>query len=230
MLRRHRVNFHRNAKWQWFICAAATFSFLFAASCNSRPSQDKREGKSATTAAAKPSTDPGIDLNCVIDHIQNPSEAFHYTYKKDTADDNLIQDADLTPDTIDGSSKNKYASRSLKGVKSDRDSWQAAWTGLTGISGMSSTIAIVNHSSATVREGAEKMNGYDAIRYSIDTARGNTAEAGLYRATLGDGGFEKGMAWVNAQGCPVKLSLDSEMHLKNGSVDKVHYEIEMVKK
>jgi hypothetical protein len=224
------VNFHRNAKRQWFVCAAATFSFLFAASCNSRPSQDKREDKSATTAAAKTSTDPGIDLNCVIDHIQNPPEAFHYTYKKDTADDNLIQEADLTPDTIDGSSKNKYASRSLKGVKSDRDSWQAAWTGLTGISGMSSTIAIVNHSSATVREGAEKMKGYDAIRYSIDTARGNTAEAGLYRATLGDGGFEKGMAWVNAQGCPVKLSLDSEMHLKNGSVDKVHYEIEMIKK
>ena len=74
------------------------------------------------------------------------------------------------------------------------------------------------------------MNGYDTIRYSIDTARGDAAEAGLYRATLGAGGFEKGMAWVTAQGCPVKLSLDSEMHLNNGTVDTVHYEIAMVKK
>jgi len=230
MLRRHRVNFHRKANWQWFICAAATFSLLFAASCKSRVSPDGRENKSATPAAAKVATDPGIDLNCVIDHIQNPPEAFHYSYKKDSADNNLIQEADLTPDTIDGTSKDKYASRSFKGVKSDRQNWQSAWAGLTGISGMSSTIAIVNHSSATVREGTEKMNGYDAIRYAIDSSRGNTAEAGLYRVTLGDGGFEKGMAWVNAQGCPVKLSLDSEMHLKNGSVDKVHYEIEMVKK
>ena len=224
------MNVHRKTKWHSFLCAAATFSFLFAASCNSRPSQDKREEKSAAPAAAKTTTDPRIDLNCIIDHIQNPPEAFHYTYKKDTADDNLIQDADVTPDTIDGSSKNKYASRPLKGAKSDRESWQTAWTGLTGISGMSSTIVLIRNSSATVREGAEKMNGYDAIRYSIDTSRADTAEAGLYRATLGDGGFEKGMAWVNAQGCPVKLSLDSEMHLKNGSVDKVHYEIEMVKK
>ncbi|HET9803579.1 MAG TPA: hypothetical protein VFP96_10095, partial [Candidatus Acidoferrum sp.] len=76
----------------------------------------------------------------------------------------------------------------------------------------------------------ETMNGYDTTRYSIDTSRGDAAEAGLYRATLGDGGFEKGIAWVTDKGCPVKLSLDSEMHLTNGSVDKVHYEIAMVKK
>lgn len=223
------MNFHRKTKWQWFVCAAATFSIFSSVSCKSRLSPDKGETKSAAPAA-KAATDPRIDLNCIVDHIQNPTEAFHYTYKKDTADDNLVQEADVTPDTIDGSSKNKYASHTLKGVKSDRQSWQTAWTGLMGISGMSSTIALIRNGSATVREGAEKMNGYDAIRYSIDTSRGNAAEAGLYRATLGDGGFEKGTAWVNAQGCPVKLSLDSEMRLNNGSVDKVHYEIEMIKK
>jgi len=77
-----------------------------------------------------------------------------------------------------------------------------------GISGMSSTIALVNHSSAMVCESTGKMNGYDAAQYSIDASRGNVAEAGLYKITLGDGGFEKGTAWVNAKGCPVQLSLD----------------------
>lgn len=204
---------------------------LPAAACKLGPSSKSREEKSSAVAtSAKSSSDPGINLNCVMEHIQNPPEAFHYTYKKDTADDNLLQDADITPDTITGSSKNKYAAHELKGVKSDRESWQTAWTGLMGISGMSSTIALVHNGSPTVREGTERMNGYDTTRYSIDTSRGNAAEAGLYRATLGDGGFEKGMAWVTAQGCPVKLSLDSEMHLNNGSVDKTHYEIEMIKK
>jgi hypothetical protein len=47
---------------------------------------------------------------------------------------------------------------------------------------------------------------------------------------IGTGGFEKGTAWVTAQGYPVKLSLDSEMHVNNGSVDKVHYEEAMIKK
>jgi len=212
-------------------CGLTGFALLFVSACKLGPSSKSREEKSATrSAAAKNDSNPGIDLNCIIDHIQNPPEAFHYTYKKNTADDDLIQDADITWDTINGSSKSKYGTREVKGVKSDAASWQSAWTSLTGISGMSSTIAIVRNSSATVREGVEKMNGYDAIRYSIDTSRGNAAEAGLYRATLGEGGSERGMAWVTAQGCPVKLSLDSEMHLNNGSIEKDHYEIEMVKK
>ena len=61
-------------------------------------------------------------------------------------------------------------------------------------------------------EGAEKVNGYDTTKYSVDTSRADTAEQGLYRATLGSGGFEKGTWWVTADGCPVKLSLDSELH------------------
>jgi len=212
-------------------CGLAGLTLLFAAACKLGPSKAREERSTKTpSAASQRSSDPGIDLNCVIDHIQNPPEAFHYTYKKYTPDNNLVQEADLTPDTIDGTSKDKYASRTIKGVKSDSASWQTAWMGLTGISGMSSTIALIHSGSPTVREGTEKMNGYDTIRYSIDTARSDAAEAGLYRATLGAGGFEKGMAWVTAQGCPVKLSLDSEMHLNNGSVEKDHYEIEMVKK
>ena len=224
-----KLNFRRFAT-ECF-CGVTGFLLLFVSACKLGPSGKSHEEKSATkSAAARNDSNPGIDLNCIIDHIQNPPEAFHYAYKKDTADNNLIQDADVTPDTINGSSKSRYGTNELKGVKSDAASWQSAWTGLTGISGMSSTIALIRNSSATVREGAEKMNGYDTIRYSIDTSRGNAAEAGLYRATLGEGGFEKGMAWVTAQGCPAKLSLDSEMRLNNGIVDKVHYEIEMTKK
>ncbi len=215
-----------------FLTGALACAVIFAASaCKLGPSSKSHEEKSSSASnATQSASGPGIDLNCIVDHIQNPPEAFHYTYKKDSADDNLIQDADITPDTITGSSKNKYATRELKGVKSDRESWQTAWTGLMAISGMSSTIALVHSGSPIVREGTESVNGYDTTRYSIDTSRADVAEAGLYRATLGEGGFEKGMAWVTSQGCPVKLSLDSEMHLKNGTVDKVHYEIAMVKK
>lgn len=214
-------------------CAVAITAFvlLFSFGCKLGTSRDRREEKATSpSVAAKNGNDFDLDLNCVIESIQKPTEAFHYTYKKDTEDNNLVQDADVTPDTISGSSKDKYATREIRGVKSDSASWQSAWTGLMGISGMSSTIALVNHSSAMVREGTGKMNGYDAAQYSIDTSRGNSAEAGLYKIALGDGGFEKGTAWVNAKGCPINLSLNSEMHLKNGTMSKQHYEIQMSRK
>src|SRR2546430_1822805 len=120
-------------------CGLAGLTLFFGAACKLGPSKAREERSTkGSSAASQHAGDPGIDLNCVIDHIQNPPEAFHYTYKKDTPDNNLVQEADLTPNTIDGTSKDKYASRTIKGVKSDRTSWQTAWMGLTGISGMSS--------------------------------------------------------------------------------------------
>jgi hypothetical protein len=99
-----------------------------------------------------------------------------------------------------------------------------------GIAGMSSAVALVKSGSVIQSEGAEKVNGYDTTKYSVDTSRADTAEQGLYRATLGSDGFEKGTWWVTADGCPVKLSLDSELHSNNGSVEKLHYEEAMVQK
>ena len=53
----------------------------------------------------------------------------------------------------------------------------------------------------------------------------------LRQGALGPGGFEKGDVWVTAEGCPVKLVLDSELHKNDGSLlDKVHYEEAMIKK
>ena len=193
------------------------------------PAEAKNSVPAQKPASAQNGADPGIDLNCVADHIQNPTESFHYSYKHDGP--NFVdEEADITPQTIDGSFKNNSISRPVHGVRSDPVSWQGAWTSLMGIAGMSSTIALVRNSSSTVRGGTSNVNGYDALQYSVDTTRASDAEIDLYRSTLGPGGFEKGTVWVNSQGCPVKLSLDTEMHLNNGSVDKEHYEEAMVKK
>jgi hypothetical protein len=222
----------------WWIYPAA-FALLASSACNFGPSVKKTEEKPAeqnsasaaqnSDSSGRNNPDPGIDLNCVVDHIQNPPEAFHYSYKKDESN-SVDEEADVTPQTIDGTFKNNDVSRAVHGVRFDKDGWQTAWAGLMGISGMSSTVALVRNSSAMVREGAEKVNGYDAIRYSIDTGRGSAAESALYRSTLGPGGFERGTVWVTSQGCPVRFSLDSEMHLNDGSVQKVHYEESMIKK
>ena len=214
------------------VLAAAGLALLAVSACKSGSSAKNTDGKPSpqpNSATAQGGGDAGINLNCVMDHIQNPPEAFHYSYNKESSNP-VHEEADITPQTIDGSFKNNSASSPVHGVHSDAASWQGAWSSLMGIAGMSSAIALVRNSSATVREGPEKMNGYDATKYSIDTARGTDTEKSLYQSVLGTGGFQKGTAWVTAQGCPVKLVMDSELHGNDGSVEKIHYEVAMVRK
>jgi hypothetical protein len=206
-------------------------ALLAAFGCTSKkesePEENSEGGKQP--AATQANATPDIDLNCVIEHIQNPPEAFHYSYKRDSSTP-WAEEADITPQTIDGSFTNASGTHPIHGVKSDEDSWHTAWSGLMGIASMSSTMALVHASSAEVVEGKESMNGFDTVKFSIDTARGNAVEQGLYRTVLGPGGFEKGTVWATAQGCPVKMSIDSETHMNDGSVDKVRYEEAMIKK
>jgi hypothetical protein len=207
---------------------------IAASACTSKPRSKERmaeqaSGNAGRSATAQSVSDPGIDLNCAYDRLQNPPESFHYLYKKD-ASDHVHQEADVTPQTIDGFRTQMDGSQQpLHATRSDQESWRGALANLTGISGMSGTVAIVNHSSAMQLEAdGGQVNGYSAIHYSIDTARFSPTESHML---LKPGEFEKGDAWVTSTGCPVKLSLDSELHRNDGSlIEKLHYEEAMVKK
>ncbi|HSS99045.1 MAG TPA: hypothetical protein VLK33_18545 [Terriglobales bacterium] len=208
----------------------AIAALLFGLACNSGSKSKQQIAEQGSHQATKnvAATDPGIDLNCVYDHLQNPPESFHYLYKKDSTNP-VHQEADVTPQTIDGFRIQYDGSQQpLHATRSDQQSWQGALAGLTGISGMSSTVAVINHDSAMQRESdGGQVNGYSTIHYSIDTARFNEIE----RQLLKPGDFEKGDAWVTSDGCPVKLTLDSELHRNDGSlIEKLHYEEGMVKK
>lgn len=228
------------------ICAmsllASSCMWLVTAGCNGNSdpnvAKNKAEQRSASAAqktAPQANPDPRIDLNCTYAHLQNPMDSFRYVYKKDAGDGFPVdQEADVTPQTIDGFRLQPDGSKqAIHATRSDRQGWQNALAGLTGISGMSGTVSTFNNTSAMRRESdAGQMNGYETIHYSIDTARWDaTTRQMLGNFALGPGGFDKGDAWVTAEGCPVKLALDDEMHKKDGSLlEKVHYEVEMTKK
>jgi hypothetical protein len=190
-----------------------------------------KDSASAGNSTAPAKADPGINLNCIYDRLQNPRESFHYIYKKDTSEnDHVEQEADITPQTIDGYRRQPDGSQKLvHGMKSDPQSWQSALSKLTAISGMSSAVAIVNHSAAMKNEpDGGRVNGYDTIHYSIDTSRFDAFERSRL---LSPGEFEKGDVWVTSEGCAVKLALDSELHKHDGSlIEKLHYEEAMIKK
>lgn len=172
-------------------------------------------------ASASAGVNPGINLNCIYDHLQKPPESFHYVYKKDTSSGSPVdREADITPQTIDGVRKEPDGtSQPLHAVASDAQSWRAALVGLTGISGMSSAMALIHNNSASQREtDGAPLNGYPTVHYSIDTARWDATTRQTLGGTLGPGGFEKSDVWVTAEGCPVKLVLDSELHKNDGSL------------
>jgi hypothetical protein len=218
-----------------FALGTIIVSFITALACNSNSSSKMVIAEQGSTkvknsaALSQADPDPGINLNCIYDHLQNPPESFHYLYKKDGSSP-VHQEAEVTPQSLDGFRVRPDGSpQPLHGTRSDPQSWQGAIAVLTAISGMTSTVTIINHNSAIRREpDAGQLNGYDTIHYSIDTARFN-ATAGLMLLDPSDS--EKGDAWVSPEGCPVKLTLDSELHRKDGSfIDKIHYEEAMVKK
>lgn len=204
---------------------------LLALGCNGVPTKDKRtaqaqEPTKQSSGAAEKSANPSWDLNCVFERIQNPPDSFHYTYKHNESS----WEADVTPDSIEGARKAPDGVRPIHGVRSDADSWHQAWMNLSAISGMSSTFALVRSGESTLRDRVEPVNGFDTIRYSVDTTRANSVESGLYRATLGPGGLEKGTVWVTSQGCPVKFVIDVEMHMSDGRIERDHYEEAMIRK
>lgn len=186
----------------------------------------KGAAESQRSKTAATTSNPAWDLNCVYERLQNPPDSFHYMYKHNE----VAWEADVTPTTIDGTRTAPDSVRPIHGIHSDMDSWHGAWMNLSAISGMSSTFALVRNSESNVREGVESVNGFETVRYSVDTNRAGTVEANLYRATLGPGGSEKGTVWVTAQGCPVKFGIDVEMHLNDGRVEHDHYEEAIIRK
>jgi len=205
-------------------------AFISMLSCNSSRSKtlDPAPGPQQKGAGTvKESTGPDIDLNCVIDHIQNPSESFHYAFRAES-DNPWHEEADVTPQRIDGS----FSNSSLPTPQQFHGTPREVSSNLMAIGRMASLFATVSHTSAVVNEGAEEgVNGYNTVKYSIDTERGTATEQALFKSILGSGGSEKGSVSVTSQGCPVRIVLDEELHSKDGSVvGKAHYEEAMIKK
>jgi hypothetical protein len=205
-------------------------AFGLLSGCNStsrKTAHSTSESSQQSLETAKNSASPDIDLNCVINHIQNPPESFHYMFKADS-DNPWNEEADVTPERIDGS----FSNNSLPTPQPFHGTPREASSNLMAIGRMASLFATVRNTSAVVNEGGETgVNGYSTVKYSIDTGRAPATEQALYKSILGPAGSERGNVWVTSQGCPVRIVLDEELHAKDGSLlDKVHYEEAMVKK
>lgn len=219
---------HRSiARTQGFVIAAV-LSFVWG--CNSSTkSVDARE----TAVASTRGSGQNVNINCLGDHIENPPEAYHYSFKSSDGQNAVDKEAEITPQTMDITIQDNSGSKKYHGERSNEGSWSSAMIGLTAGSGLTVMIArmgFIQNTSALKRMGGEAVNGYDTTQYAIDTTRGSASDTETFRTMFGAGSYDKGNIWVTGQGCPVKLVLDEATQRNNGNIDKWHFEIAVSKK
>jgi hypothetical protein len=205
-------------------------AFISLSGCSSAPSKTVAStsgSPNGKVGTANNSAGADIDLSCLINQIQSPQESFHYSFRAES--DNLWrEEADVSPQWIDGS----FSNNSLPTPQQFHGTPKDVSSNLMAIGRMTSLFATVRKTSAVINEGEEKgVNGYNTVKFSIDTTRSAPSEQALYRSVLGPGGSEKGNVWVTSRGCPVRIALDEELHANDGSLlGKAHYEESIIKK
>ena len=219
----------RQASAKSWIPLMAALVLTVASGCNSRTGSRDAQ---AVESADSDTTSAHIDVMCIGDRINNPHEPFHYSYKYADASSWVEKEADVTPQTLDITTKDKSGSHSYHGVRSDEASWNGAVLDLSGlnITAMSARLDSLNGGSAIVRQGSESMNGYHTTRYAIDTSSADSSDKQQFETLFGKGSFEKGTVWVPSDGCAVKLVLDEGIWQSNGNVKTAHYEMARIKK
>ncbi|HEX2329004.1 MAG TPA: hypothetical protein VHN74_09780 [Candidatus Angelobacter sp.] len=207
---------------------AASVALILILGCNSASSKpvNGKSGAAQKGGVATNAAGPDIDLNCITRHIQSPTESFHYSFS-DASENSWQEDAEITPQNIDGSFMNSF----LPAKQEFHGPPQQVSSNLMAIGRMASIFSTVHMTGAVMKQGAEKKNGYETVKFSIDTAQGSSVEQNLFKTIFGPGGFERGSVWVTQEGCPVQITLDEELHARDGSPNgKAHYEEAMVRK
>jgi hypothetical protein len=174
---------------------------------------------------------PNVNLQCLVEHVQKAPAPFHLSYKKSTQVVNSDWETDISANSISGMVVTDTGTQAIHGTRGNKTAWGAAVATVTApISGSARTFGLVRNSSATTPAGHEIVNGENTLKYTIDSAHDTAADAAEVNGLLGAGGYIRGTAWVTKDGCPVKLVLDSEMHMPDGNVEKEHYEEQVTQK
>ena len=216
---------HTEAFRRCYLFVLVAMALMTTCACNS----DSRAKASNDSGG---SIDMASAVMCVGDRVSSPAESFHYSYKYlDSTGMVRDDEADITPQTMDISVQDKSGSHKYHGIRSVEASWGSAVVDLghLGFTAMTGRLVPLQGTSAIAQQGSESTNGYSTTKYAIDTDNASSADKKKIQTLLGNGSFEKGTAWIAADGCAAKLVLDEGVW-RDGSINKDHFEIARVKK
>lgn len=220
-------------------------AILLLAGCGQKPAPTTSVTTERAIGARDASQKMSDGMRVLMDSIQNPPGAFHFSYK---AQKNLNPkfpegenaepevgpieiEADVTPEDVNISQIRGAKKTETKAKKSDEIGWPMAQLALTG-SLLDPGLAMAFGGATARTAGSESVGGVLTEKYEFDTATASgAAKAGMEMAMSMMGGkvkFKsvKGVAWVDkATGRMVKFTLDTELIDKAGNPWKEHDEL-----
>lgn len=219
-------------KWEIQQCLHLVMGLILLALCACNSGSGSSTAGSDGGSTSSGNSGAHFDVMCMSDRINNPSAPFHYSYKYSDASGSTDKEADITPQAMDITITDASGSHNYHGVRSNEESWNSAVLDLSNlrITGLSARLDSLNGGSALAQRGSESVNGYSATKYAIDTTSANSSDKQQFETLFGKGSFEKGTAWAPEDGCAVKLILDEAIVQNDGSVNKGHYELNMIRK
>jgi len=144
--------------------------------CGSSAKQNSSEANAAAPKA--PDVVPNLvsAANCtVFTTMKDPKEHFHLSLsrKDDDRPAPYISEADFTPDNLTGTSNwhPGQDTQQVSSVHSDADAWDAAVMLLAAPITQSVVSDLRMAQSTAVSAGPDSVGGYDAVKYTFDTAR-----------------------------------------------------------
>ncbi len=243
----------------WILPSVALL-FLTAPGCTSKAAKANQQDETRKSAAANDPSERHFDggTYCVQTMTQGPppSAPVHFSNKVNESDGSVKDfEADLSGDTLEQTihdrhpvtdEDRKFIQDSKSSVWAIHDGFaemaitnhytrsdESAWTvGANGAAQGASPWALFINKPAEARAGAENVNGYDTIKYSVDTTHQSQTDksAGLFAGNLKDYNIS-GTAWVlKDANCVLQYNLDYEEDGIDGTVRKTHYEGTVIKK
>ena len=232
----------RSALGRHTLLCLAYFSIV-AVGCNSSSMKEKLAEKTAARAAAPTSAAAPSNPNsptslqdlsgtseCDLAMIRHAPAPFHLSFKKSTPTENYAWEADVTPTSIDGTSNMNGQTVPIHADSSDQHAMDMQATAF--VMPMPFQEFNMAKSGGTFVVGPEPVNGYDTIKYIVDTRKMDQHEKAGWLAGMGAKDFNvTATGWVTRDaGCLVKFNADFEMDNKDGSTDKTHWEGDFVRK
>jgi hypothetical protein len=219
------------------LCVAIAAVVLFACGCKS--GTDGTSGSSATGAESNARPDPnkfsptGASL-CLQQMIKNPPGPLHLSFAERSSDNHASSVvADVTPATVDYTRRETNNGQTTTTTKHlARAQMSEMELDFAVMSPVPWHGELVAAQDAAKSAGEQSVDGYNTLKYSIDTANEPPSQKAVFDSLMAVNDYKiAGTAWVTSDsGCLVKWAIDLEQDAKNGSVKKTHFEGDVSRK
>ena len=215
-----KLHARHTLKLRFFIAVSLA---LTTAACNPAHSRraDNSPSNSGHIAVTQQEFNPGLADLCLQTMAKNPAQPFHFSSTKTSDAGTYATEADITPQMMDVTNRNSTGTTTNHYPRSE--GWDSALSPMV-LAGPGRELNMAKFAVKPL--GPENVNGFDTLKYAVDTTHEDAMDKAGYLAGMNVKDYNiVGTTWLTKDtGCILKYDIDFEMDGKDGSVSKVHYE------